>query len=125
MNSPYFEAVKNKDQEVLFLFEPHDETVMLILNQYKRKSLVGIEQSQKQNAGDDTIIEGDARSLNNDQAKELKEWLKKTLEKKVKDVKVKGCFFTFKLGNIWQVFFYYELYIGILVIWKWRNDGLI
>lgn len=88
LNSPYFEAVKNKDQEVLFLFEPHDETVLLILNQYKRKHLKGIEQSEQQNSNDDTIIEGDARSLSNDEAKELKEWLKKTLEKKVKNVKI-------------------------------------
>ncbi len=89
MNSPYFEVVKNKDQEVLFLFEPHDETVMLILNQYKRKNLVGIEQSsQKQSSGDDLIIEGDTRSLSNDQAQELKAWLAKSLEKKVKNVKV-------------------------------------
>lgn len=92
MNSPYFEAVKNKDQEVLFLFEPHDETVMLILNQYKRKHLIGIEQSEKQSTNDDTIIEGDARSLSNDEAKELKEWLKKTLDKKVKNVKVRPTF---------------------------------
>jgi len=89
LNSPYFEVVKNKDQEVLFLFEPHDETVMLILNQYKRKNLVGIEQSsQKQSSGDDLIIEGDTRSLSNDQAQELKAWLAKSLEKKVKNVKV-------------------------------------
>jgi len=62
---------------------------MLILNQYKRKNLVGIEQSsQKQSSGDDLIIEGDTRSLSNDQAQELKAWLAKSLEKKVKNVKV-------------------------------------
>ena len=89
MSSPYFEVVKNNDQEVLFLFEPHDETVMLILNQYKRRNLQGIEQSSKtKSSGDDLIIEGDPRSLSNDEAQELKAWLSKTLDKKVKNVKV-------------------------------------
>lgn len=89
LNSPYFEMVKNKDQEVLFLFEQHDETVMLILNQFQGKNLAGIEQSsQKNNSQDDIIIEGDSRSLSNDEAKELKTWLAKTLDKKVKNVKI-------------------------------------
>jgi HSP90 family molecular chaperone len=64
LNSPYFEAVKKNDNEVLFLFESHDETVILILNEFKRKHLIGIEQqSQKDQNKDDLIIEGDARSL--------------------------------------------------------------
>ena len=64
MNSPYFEVVKKNDNEVLFLFEPHDETVILILNQYHRKMLIGIEQqSQKDQNKDDLILEGDTRSL--------------------------------------------------------------
>ena len=89
MNSPYFEVIRNNDEEVLFLFEPHDETVMLILNQFNRKTLVGIEQSSEKNKHtDDVIIEGDARSLNNDNAQELKAWLQQTLSKKVKSVKV-------------------------------------
>ncbi len=62
---------------------------MLILNQFKKKNLVGIEQSsQNESRGDDLIIEGDPRSLSNDQAQELKNWLAKKLEKKVKNVKV-------------------------------------
>ena len=59
LNSPYFEVVKKNDNEVLFLFEPYDETVMLILGQYHGKNLTGIEQeSQKDQNKDDMIIEG-------------------------------------------------------------------
>ena len=57
--SPYFEVVKKNDNEVLFLFEPYDETVMLILGQFKSKHLVGIEQEgQKDHNKDDLVIEG-------------------------------------------------------------------
>ncbi len=59
MNSAYYEVIKKNDEEILLLFEPHDETVMLILGQFKQKSIVGIEQeSQKDQHKDDIIIEG-------------------------------------------------------------------
>lgn len=89
LNSPYFEAVKQKDNEVLFLFEPHDEVVILALAQYHNKKLISIEQEiQSDKNKDDLIIEGDSRSLNNAEATELKEWLKTTLKEKVKNVKI-------------------------------------
>jgi TNF receptor-associated protein 1 len=89
LGSAYFEAVKQKGYEVLFLFEQYDEVVILQLMQYQKNNLVSIEQeisAEKNN--DDIIIEGDTRSLNNDDAKALKEWLKKNLSNKVKNVKV-------------------------------------
>lgn len=59
LTSPYFEAIKQKDYEVLFLFEPHDEVVILQLNQFHKKNLVGIEQEiQADKNKDDLIIEG-------------------------------------------------------------------
>ena len=89
ISSPYFEAIKQKDYEVLFLFEPHDEVVILQLGQFHKKNLVGIEQEiQADKNKDDLIIEGDTRSLNNAEAQELKEWLKVTLKAKVKSVKI-------------------------------------
>lgn len=89
LTSPYFEAIKQKDYEVIFLFEPHDEVVILQLNQFQKKNLVGIEQEiQADKNKDDLIIEGDSRSLNNSEAQELKEWLKTSLKTKVKNVKI-------------------------------------
>ena len=59
MNSPYFEAIKQKDYEVLFLFEPHDEIVILQLGQYQKKNMVSIESEiEAEKTKDDTIIEG-------------------------------------------------------------------
>ena len=89
MNSPYFEAIKKKDYEILFLFEPYDEMIVMQLNQFKGKQLTGIEQeSRKEKNTDDTIIEGDARSLSNAEAQELKNWFQATLSTKIKNVKV-------------------------------------
>jgi TNF receptor-associated protein 1 len=89
INSPYFEVIKKKDYEILFLFEPYDEMVILQLNQFKRKMLIGIEQeTQTKKHEDDVIIEGDSDSLTNDEAQELKSWFFATLSQKVKNVKV-------------------------------------
>lgn len=41
--SPYFEALKQKDVEVLFCYEPYDELVLLQLRQFDRKNLVSVE----------------------------------------------------------------------------------
>ena len=41
--SPYFEALKKRDIEVLFLYEPYDELVLMNLAQYDRKNLRSIE----------------------------------------------------------------------------------
>lgn len=41
--SPYFEALKKRDIEVLFLYEPYDELVLMNLGQFDRKNLKSIE----------------------------------------------------------------------------------
>jgi TNF receptor-associated protein 1 len=95
MNSPYFEAIKQKDFEVLFLFEPHDEIVVLQLGQFQKFNLSSIESEiEKDKLKDDLIIENDPKSLSNDQANELKTWLKKKFGNKVKNIKI-----TTKLEN--------------------------
>lgn len=98
--SPYFEAMKQKnDCEIVFLFEPYDEMVVMQLGEYKRKKLVGIEQESqtknesgdksKKSEEDDVILEGDKTSLlTNDEALELKNWFSGTLGTKVKKVKI-------------------------------------
>ena len=61
INSPYFEAIKQKDYEVLFLFEPHDEVVIIQLNEFQKKKLTSIEQDiETSKDKDDLIIEGKA-----------------------------------------------------------------
>ena len=41
--SPYFESLKDRDVEVLFLYEPYDELVLLNLAQFDKKTLKSIE----------------------------------------------------------------------------------
>ena len=41
--SPYMEAMKEKDIEVLFLYEPYDELVLMNLGQFDKKDLKSIE----------------------------------------------------------------------------------
>lgn len=40
--SPYFEALKEKDIEVLFLYESYDETVLQNLGQFDNKKLMSV-----------------------------------------------------------------------------------
>lgn len=42
-SSPYFEAVKEKNLEVLFCYEPYDELLMIQLQQFDRKNLTSVE----------------------------------------------------------------------------------
>jgi TNF receptor-associated protein 1 len=37
-SSPYFEALKNKDVEILFCYESYDELVISWTNPFKRKN---------------------------------------------------------------------------------------
>ena len=50
--SPYFEAIKEKNQEVLFCYEPYDELVLLQLMQFDGKNLVSVEKSVRRDQSD-------------------------------------------------------------------------
>ncbi|XP_059179158.1 heat shock protein 75 kDa, mitochondrial-like [Physella acuta] len=87
--SPYFEALKKKDTEVLFLYEGYDELVLMNLGQFDRKNLKSIENElyeDKENT--DTINENDEKSLKQQEAEDLKVWLKSILLNKVNNIKV-------------------------------------
>ena len=42
-SSPYLEALKKKELEVLYLYEPYDELVLMNLGQFDKKFLKSIE----------------------------------------------------------------------------------
>lgn len=46
-NSPYYEALKRRQQEVLFCYEPYDELVLMQLQQYKGNKLVSVEKDMR------------------------------------------------------------------------------
>jgi len=87
--SPYYEALKKRDVEVLFLYEAYDELVLMNLGQFDRKNLKSIENELYDDKEDtDTVDETDASSLNKTEAEDLKIWIKSILLNKVNNIKV-------------------------------------
>ncbi|GAB6023048.1 TNF receptor-associated protein 1, mitochondrial [Chamberlinius hualienensis] len=85
--SPYYEALKQKEVEVLFCYEPYDELVLLQLRQFDRKPLISVEKEMFRDK-EDIKLEDTEGGLSSDEAKQLVDWLKMTLKQKVKTVKV-------------------------------------
>lgn len=87
--SPYLEALKKKDVEVLFLYESYDELVLMNLGQFEKKSLKSIENEMIDDKNTNNLIdESDENSLKQDDADRLMNWLKATLQNKVHKVKI-------------------------------------
>jgi len=89
-SGPYTEMFRKNDIEILYTMEPIDDFVLNHLGEFEGKKLVsadradlslpqGTEDEEKQSAETEN-------SLDQDQEKDLVEWLKKTLEDKVADV---------------------------------------
>ncbi|XP_052258909.1 heat shock protein 75 kDa, mitochondrial-like [Dreissena polymorpha] len=88
-HSPYLEAMRKKDAEVLFLYESYDELVLMNLGQFDSKTLKGIENELVEDKEDtDTVNEKDETSLSQADADKLMNWLKATLTNRVHKVKI-------------------------------------
>ncbi|XP_053398776.1 heat shock protein 75 kDa, mitochondrial-like [Mercenaria mercenaria] len=88
--SPYLEALRKKDAEVLFLYEPYDELVLMNLGQFEKKTLKSIENELVEDKEDNTntVDEKDENSLKQEEAETLMNWLKSTLTNRVQEVKI-------------------------------------
>lgn len=87
--SPYLEALQKKDVEVLFLFEPYDELVLMNLGQYDKKFFKSIENEMTDDKADtDTVDESDASSLRQKEADDLMTWMRGVLGNRVTKVKL-------------------------------------
>lgn len=93
--SPYLEAVRSKNLEVLFCYDPYDEITMLQLKNYHGKQLFSVEneivadmfktEKDTEKSGEP---DGDAKmSISPSQADKLTDWAKSVLDQKVSDVK--------------------------------------
>jgi TNF receptor-associated protein 1 len=51
--SPYLEALKEKNVEVLFCYEPHDELVLMHLKNYKNYRLTSVESEMRKSSSSD------------------------------------------------------------------------
>merc|ERR1719229_151598 len=91
-SSPYFEAIKRKlgeDVEVLFLYEPYDELVLMQMQQFDRKNLRSIEGEAVDDAANtNTVDASDPESISQEQADQLTSWLESTLGTRVKKATV-------------------------------------
>lgn len=91
--SPYLEALQKEDKEVLFLYEPYDELVLMNLGQFYKKNLKSIENEITSMDKDEEIDEGESGSLSRTEAKDLMDWISNVLMNKVSKVKVSQCFY--------------------------------
>jgi TNF receptor-associated protein 1 len=58
-NSPYYEAIRQKGYEVLFVYESHDEVLLMQLAEFDKKKLKSVESElETDTKKDDTILEG-------------------------------------------------------------------
>lgn len=87
------EALQKEDKEVLFLYEPYDELVLMNLGQFYKKNLKSIENEITSVDKDGEIEEGEPGSLSRTEAKDLMDWISNVLMNKVSKVKVSQCFY--------------------------------
>ncbi|XP_035217863.1 heat shock protein 75 kDa, mitochondrial-like, partial [Stegodyphus dumicola] len=86
--SPYFEAVKKKDVEVIFCYEPYDELVLFQLRQFDFKNITSVEKEMRREKEDASVEDLGENALPKSTAEDLIKWLSNTLGSKVHKVKV-------------------------------------
>uniref|UniRef100_A0A672LQI7 Heat shock protein 75 kDa, mitochondrial-like n=1 Tax=Sinocyclocheilus grahami TaxID=75366 RepID=A0A672LQI7_SINGR len=93
-HSPYFEAMKQKDMEVLFCFEQFDELTLLHLREFDRKKLISAETDivvdhYKEEKFQDS--KPASERLTDQQAEDLMAWMRNALVQRVTNIKVTTC----------------------------------
>ncbi|XP_035680960.1 heat shock protein 75 kDa, mitochondrial-like [Branchiostoma floridae] len=86
--SPYFEALKKKDIEVLFCYEQYDELVLLQLRQFQRLNLKSIENEVLESDKTEETQEDSKVTLSPSKADALMDWMRSALGEKVTNIKV-------------------------------------
>jgi len=55
--SPYLEALRKKDVEVLFCYEPYDELVLMQLRQFDGKNIISVEKEMRSDKESENVSE--------------------------------------------------------------------
>uniref|UniRef100_A0A5S6QGD5 HATPase_c domain-containing protein n=1 Tax=Trichuris muris TaxID=70415 RepID=A0A5S6QGD5_TRIMR len=85
-SSPYYEAIKEKNLEILFCYDPADEVTLLSLRQFDRKDLVSVESFLNRDKSDTEVVE--TSELTKEDLKGLLDWIKTTLgDRKVNEIR--------------------------------------
>lgn len=87
VNSPYFEALKSRNIEVLFCYEPYDELALMQMQTFEGKNIVSVEKQMRADTDAENLTDLGADSLQRSQINELTDWIKNELEGKVASVK--------------------------------------
>uniref|UniRef100_A0A914V7R3 Heat shock protein 75 kDa, mitochondrial n=1 Tax=Plectus sambesii TaxID=2011161 RepID=A0A914V7R3_9BILA len=78
-SSPYYEAVKSRNMEVLFVYEPHDELVFLALPQFQMKQTQSVEKwmqsAEMSHKEDENVVE----TMRDSDKKAFLKWVQLTL----------------------------------------------
>ncbi|RXM33748.1 Heat shock protein 75 kDa, mitochondrial [Acipenser ruthenus] len=90
-HSPYYEAMRKKDMEVLFCFEQFDELTLLHLREFDKKKLISVETDivvdhYKEEKYEDSKPESER--LSQQQAEDLMAWMRNALGSRVTNIKV-------------------------------------
>ncbi|NWI95032.1 TRAP1 protein, partial [Pitta sordida] len=90
-HSPYFEAMKKKDMEVLFCYEQFDELTLLHLREFDKKKLISVETDivvdhYKEEKFEESRPAGER--LTDKEAEDLMAWMRNALGSRVTGVKV-------------------------------------
>uniref|UniRef100_W5M4B9 TNF receptor-associated protein 1 n=1 Tax=Lepisosteus oculatus TaxID=7918 RepID=W5M4B9_LEPOC len=90
-HSPYFEAMRKKDMEVLFCFEQFDELTLLHLREFDKKKLISVETDivvdhYKEEKFEDS--KPASERLPEKQAEDLMSWMRNVLGQRVTNIKV-------------------------------------
>ena len=87
-SSPYYEAMKKKDVEILFCYESYDELVLMQLQQFDNKRLKSAEKEMREDPKDEQQTEEGKDALDNSASDSLSDWMKTQLGTKAAKVKV-------------------------------------
>ncbi|XP_039905928.1 heat shock protein 75 kDa, mitochondrial [Simochromis diagramma] len=90
-HSPYYEAMKQKDMEVLFCYEQFDELTLLHLREFDKKKLISVETDivvdhYKEEKYEDS--KPASERLTQEQADDLMAWMKNSLGPRVTNIKL-------------------------------------
>lgn len=90
-HSPYYEAMKQKDMEVLFCYEQFDELTLLHLREFDKKKLISVETDivvdhYKEEKYQDS--KPASERLTEEQAEDLMAWMRSSLGPRVTNIKV-------------------------------------
>ncbi|XP_046624593.1 heat shock protein 75 kDa, mitochondrial [Neodiprion virginianus] len=84
--SPYYEALKKRNLEVLFCYEPYDELVLMQLREYNSHPMTSVEKEMRHNKEDDSSLE--FGGLDKSEADKLVGYLSNVLKGKAFNVKI-------------------------------------